>query len=260
MLQLISAGNDGTLRPLCERLALSVKNLLLCSPSCFILPKTWGKYGNILASCLDLENSAAKALFAQLCNRNIQASKAKNASQDPMRFPIRQLIRLLDRSMTTYIPDLTSECLKIQLDHGTLVSTVLLWASTIFRTGLSRVYIAVRLLRRLGKYGIDTDAHIFSFLINHCESHDIRLNDAYHVISELVRSQSFSTSRYLQWLVARGAISNAVEQGVSQSIDAVWNCMTDPLSCSMYPAISVCSRTSHRDVFRVISGTIAICS
>lgn len=218
MLQVIASGGDGTLKPVCQRLSFSIKNFVLSNPSCFVLPKTWAKYNTTLASCLDLGDPEFKVFFGQLSNRNMQVSKTKGTSRDPLRFPARRLIKLLDRAMTNYVPDLASECQNLELDHGTLISTIVLWASTTFRSGLSRVYVAVKLLRRLNKSGVDTDARILAFLVNHGQSRSVCFSNVYHIISELVRSQSFSIGRYLQWLVARGAVSNAAAQGVSQEV------------------------------------------
>jgi mediator of RNA polymerase II transcription subunit 12 len=36
----------------------------------------------------------------------------------------------------------------------------------------------------------------------------LNMDQIYHVISELVRSQTFSVGRYLQWLMARGVTNS----------------------------------------------------
>jgi mediator of RNA polymerase II transcription subunit 12 len=55
---------------------------------------------------------------------------------------------------------------------------------------------------------MDTDHHIFSFLLNAQGKVGLQLDNVYHVISELVRSQTFSVARYLQWLIAKGVVNS----------------------------------------------------
>jgi mediator of RNA polymerase II transcription subunit 12 len=156
-----------------------------------------------------------EAFFKQLSARNAQVSKTKDRSADAPGCSSRRLISILDSAMSNYRSEIWSECMALSIDSDKLVSTVLCWASTRFRSGLSRVYIAVRLLRKWRKVGVDTDTHILTFLINNGQSQNVRFNDVYHVIAELIRSQSFSVGRYLQWLLARGAVSGVRDQGVS---------------------------------------------
>ena len=45
--------------------------------------------------------------------------------------------------------------------------------------------------------------------------------NVYHVISELIRSRSFSVGRYLQWLMARGVVRDLDLSGQSVSLAIV---------------------------------------
>lgn len=131
------------------------------------------------------------------------------AQESPAQRPApQQLIKLLDSISPSYdFSILSSECLRLPLDHEALISRVLEWASTPFRHGINRVYIAVRLLRRWRKSEIDTDSHMLSFLLKIRTRPGFELSRIYHIISELIRSQSFSVGKYLQWLMARGAVA-----------------------------------------------------
>lgn len=97
-----------------------------------------------------------------------------------------------------------------------LATKVIEWASTSFRYGPARTYTAVRIFRRWKKTGIDMDFHLLSFLMQDHQRSGVRLLDVYHVICELVRSQSFSVAKYLQWLMARGLVSNG--SGFQQNV------------------------------------------
>ncbi|EEP75612.1 predicted protein [Uncinocarpus reesii 1704] len=103
---------------------------------------------------------------------------------------------------------ISSACLNMHLEYDSLISKLLEWSSTNFRRGSTRIYVTVRLLRKWRKSGIDTDSSIVSFLQHKAESSVLEKGNIYHVISELVRSQSFAVGKYLQWLVARGAVTN----------------------------------------------------
>jgi mediator of RNA polymerase II transcription subunit 12 len=52
--------------------------------------------------------------------------------------------------------------------------------------------------------GVDIDSYILSFLAEARIGSPLNMDNIYHVISELVRSQTFSVGRYLQWLMAKG--------------------------------------------------------
>jgi mediator of RNA polymerase II transcription subunit 12 len=57
--------------------------------------------------------------------------------------------------------------------------------------------------------GIDIDTYIILFVSTVQDTGQLDMDNIYHVISELVRSQTFSISRYLQWLMAKGVAKNA---------------------------------------------------
>jgi mediator of RNA polymerase II transcription subunit 12 len=96
-------------------------------------------------------------------------------------------------------------------DKPALVSKLLEWLSTPFRYGICRIYVGARLLRKWKSCGVDVDEHILSFLTRFRDSKGVNMENVYHVISELVRSQTFSVGRYLQWLMAKGATSSPSE-------------------------------------------------
>jgi mediator of RNA polymerase II transcription subunit 12 len=196
-----------TYQPLIDRLALLVRRLCGNCPSSVVLPRTWDQYRDFVSSSLNVEDAKEKAILESITTRNIRVKKHKDCRQSIQRSPHQQIIKLLDATLSTYdIPTLSHACLDAMKDREALVHETLEWAGSRFRHGLVRVYIAVRLLRKWKRLGMDIDGYIFSFITKARGNNSIHMPNIHHVIVELIRSQTFSVSRYLQWLVARGAV------------------------------------------------------
>lgn len=207
-MQVSKAGRGGLLEPISQRLSRLVKKLVYEQSSSAVIPRSWDKYRSIMSSCL-VNDAADEAIFQTLVDRNFYLQSSKSPGRVSQRSPQQQIISFLDSACSTYDINATSEaCLSAIDDKGALIDKVLEWCSTPFRQGLVRVYIAVRLLRKWRRSGMDTDHHIFSFLLNAQGKVGLQLDNVYHVISELVRSQTFSVARYLQWLIAKGVVNS----------------------------------------------------
>lgn len=182
-----------------------------------ILPNSWETYQQYVLSALDLGNETDKALFQNLAERNARVQRPRHSKQITQRSPHQRIVRLLDSIRSAHDLSSTSTFLDAFEDKSILISKLLEWLSTPFRHGLCRVYIGVRLLRKWKSSGVDVDSHILSFLSHGQNSQKLHMEQIYHVISELVRSQTFSVGRYLQWLMARGVTndSSARERKVS---------------------------------------------
>lgn len=169
-----------------------------------ILPNTWEMYKDQVSSALDMGNEADKALFQSLAERNARVQRPRHSKQTTQRSPHQRIVRLLDSIRSAHDLSSVSTFLNAFEDKFILVSKLLEWLSTPFRHGLCRVYIGVRLLRKWKLAGVDIDTHILAFLSREQTHQKLDMEQIYHVISELVRSQTFSVGRYLQWLMARG--------------------------------------------------------
>lgn len=203
-------------QPLVVRLALLVRRLTRDSPSSMVLPRSWARYQDLISSSLDLADPLESAIYQSLLARNLRVQKAKDCSQLAERSPKQQSIRFLDASRSVYdMVALSHACLTTVADRAVLVSALLEWTATSFRHGLVRVYIAARLLRKWKKSGMDLDGLVLSFLSNRHSKSTTNLGNVYHVIVELIRSQTFSVGRYLQWLVARGAVEQHRQEASS---------------------------------------------
>lgn len=142
-----------------------------------------------------------------LTERNVrvqQPMQCQRSHNRSMQQQQQHIIRLLDSIHSAHdISSVSVACLDSSEDRATLIYKLLEWTATPFRYGLRRVYIAVRLLRKWKMSGIDVDIHVLAFLSKSPKANE-NMDNVYHAISELVRSQTFSVGRYLQWLVAKG--------------------------------------------------------
>ncbi|KAI9036219.1 RNA polymerase II transcription mediator [Aspergillus affinis] len=198
------------LRPLVDRLSLYIRRLVLEHTSSVILPKSWEKYKDIISSCLNMKDNVHRTVFQNLAERNARVQAPKCQQETAQQSPQQRVIHLFDSIRSTHeISSTSSECLKIIEDKSVLIGKLLEWTATPFRYGLCRVYTSVRLLRKWKMSGVDIDSYILSFLAGTKATSALNMENIYHIISELVRSQTFSVGRYLQWLMARGVSSDS---------------------------------------------------
>ncbi|KAJ5937390.1 hypothetical protein N7454_004690 [Penicillium verhagenii] len=200
-----------SLKPIIDRLSRFIKKLIREHTSSLLLPNSWEKYKAQVISCLDLTDNLDRALLQTLTERNARVQRPRHSKHTPKRSPNQRIIRLLDSIRSeSDIHSVSTSCLEAVDDRTVLVSKLLEWLSTPFRHGIYRVYAGTRLLRKWKSAGVDVDDHILAFLTQ--AGHDQKLNmnmgNVYHTISELVRSQSFSVGRYLQWLMAKDVTSH----------------------------------------------------
>ena len=185
-----------------------------------VLPDSWDMYKSQVSSCLNLTNNVDRALLQSLAERNARVQRPRNLKQTTQRSPHQRIIRFFDSIRSAHdIAPISSACLDAVDDRFILVSKLLEWLATPFRYGVCRVYVGVRLLRKWKTAGIDVDDHILAFLVRVGNNKRVNMTNVYHVISELVRSQTFSVGRYLQWIMAKGMASCSPREGKSVSTD-----------------------------------------
>lgn len=201
------------LQPLADRLSRCIKQLVHEHTSSLILPNSWHTYKHQVSSCLDLSNKVDQSLLQSIAERNARVQRPRHSKQDTQRSPHQRIIRLLDSIHSAHdIPSISSACLNALHDRKVLVSNLLEWLATPFRYGACRVYVGVRLLRKWKTSGVDVDDHILSFLAQVKNDKKLNMDNIHHAISELVRSQTFSVGRYLQWLMAKGVTSRSPDE------------------------------------------------
>lgn len=194
-----------SLRPLVDRLSLHIRKLTLEHTSSVVLPHSWDRHKDLLSSCLNLKDNIHRAIIQNLAERNARVQRPRKCQETTDQPPQQRVIQLFDsiRSMHDF-SSVSIAALNAIDDKAALVFKLLEWVATPFRYGICRVYTGARLLRKWKIAGVDVDSCIISFLTESHGRSQLNMDNVYHIISELVRSQTFSVGRYLQWLVAKG--------------------------------------------------------
>ncbi|CEL07775.1 Putative Mediator of RNA polymerase II transcription subunit 12 [Aspergillus calidoustus] len=192
-------------QPLVDRLSCCIRKLVLEHTSSLILPSSWDTYKDLIRSCLHMKETADKAIFDALAERNVRVQLPKSRPESTQQSAQQRALHLFDSIHSSHdFPSTSMACLNSVEDKPALVAKLLEWSATPFRSGLCRIYTAARLLRKWKMSGVDIDSYIIMFLSNVEDTAQLNMDNVYHVISELVRSQTFSISKYLQWLMAKG--------------------------------------------------------
>lgn len=200
--------NLETLKPIADRLSHFVHRLIHEQTSSMVLPVSWDRYKEYVSSCLRPSNRLDRALFQSIAERNARVQRPRHCKQTMQRSAHQRILHLLDSMRSNHdISSISLTCLETVDDKDVLVTKVLEWVASPFRHGVCRVYIGVRLLRKWKSTGIDVDGYVLGFLARANSHKKLNMVSIYHVISELVRSQTFSVGRYLQWLMAKGVTS-----------------------------------------------------
>jgi mediator of RNA polymerase II transcription subunit 12 len=206
-LQTLNHLDRDILAPLSDRLRVLLKGIVISNSDSFVGPKVWAKHRDVIMNDLDLDDERFMSILAALDLRN---SRLNASGTEKTLTARRRLLHVLDG---TSIRPLTNEtarqCWEIDEDKAILFRTILEWSSSYYRPGNAKIYVAARIMRSWIKFGADITDAVLDFLdCAVCNSG--RQNYAfYHLVSELARSEHFSTPRYLQWLIARGGLYNA---------------------------------------------------
>ena len=104
--------------------------------------------------------------------------------------------------------ELSAECWNISRDKTALTKALLEWCTSPYRPGLAKVYVTSRILIHWSSLGVDATIAVLDFLDTDAFDDQSRKNALYHLVCELVRAGIFSISRYVQWLMARGGLTD----------------------------------------------------
>ncbi|KAF2752001.1 hypothetical protein M011DRAFT_463486 [Sporormia fimetaria CBS 119925] len=197
--------------PLLEYLEQLLVKLLVARPCCFLLPRTWATASPVLrrlSSRYSVPQLTSKVdqlhrRVQRLLNEQRDTPRSQNSKQQVV-----SLLDSVDCLSAVDIENICSECVEVMPDGQLLVFTVLEWATSLFREGVYRVYLVARMLRNWFRLGIDIDSAILSFIQSSSTGAVCDSNCMFRIIAELVRSKTFSVGRYLQWLIATGALNS----------------------------------------------------
>ncbi|TFA99025.1 Mediator of RNA polymerase II transcription subunit 12 [Trichoderma ghanense] len=194
---------------LSSQLSTLLASLIRNNPDSFIDPGLWPKYKDALEAFLPRDDKVGREAYHHVSARNGQVSITTTASPAAGR---PQLVRLLDATLLGQIDrDLPQKCWATGDDKVDIVRTTVDWATSFYRPGLARLYVAANLIKVWSTLRINVTATILEHMDTIPAGDGARKQMVYHLVTELVRTGQFLVSQYLQWLVARGACSHPSE-------------------------------------------------
>ena len=192
------------LAPLCDRVKDLLKELLSTSTDNFISPKVWATHKEMISFKFGSGNPQFIPILATIERRNSRFNPT-GASKEPT--ARKRLITALDKTLVEpFSNDLPRICWDIDGDKTLLILVILDWSTSLYRPGTTKTFVAARMIRYWAKLGVDVTAVILDYLDSSTSVSEINKPAFFHLVSELARSNHFSTPRYFQWLIARGGI------------------------------------------------------
>ncbi|PTB45027.1 uncharacterized protein TrAFT101_000496 [Trichoderma asperellum] len=194
---------------LSSQLSTLLASLVRDKSDSFIDPSLWPKYRDALEAFLPRDDKAGRDAYHHINARNSQVAITSNTSPLAGR---PQLVRLLDATLLSQIGrDLPQKCWATGDDKTDIVKTTVDWATSFYRPGLARVYIAANLIKVWASLRIDVTGAILEHMDTIPAEDEGRKQMTYHLVAELVRTGQFSVTQYIKWLMARGGCSHPSE-------------------------------------------------
>jgi mediator of RNA polymerase II transcription subunit 12 len=187
-----------------------IARVAVTKSACLLLPDDWDRYKEVL------NVFAQRRAHTKICqvipgldqrNKDIMHSRSLGSSATQQSF--RTLYRILDGvnyEANISVDELAYDCMDLFADQDRLISATLQWASSLYRQGLHRVYLVTRLLRKWNQVGINVSDGILRYLPYVALDRSKDSEIVFRVVSELVRSRTFSLGRFLQWIIATGSM------------------------------------------------------
>ncbi|KAK5678378.1 RNA polymerase II mediator complex subunit, partial [Elasticomyces elasticus] len=204
---------DSTLK---LRLQKLIAVLAVTNRGCLVIPATWKKYKYLLAPSTEVVEDGNKQSPAHhLLRRNERMVEPLCKTAKDYRCPLLRLYSALDTTgLDVDLDHLTRMCEALVSDGGNdAVAALLDWASSPFRQGLARVYLAARLIAQLRVRGHDTDWAIVAYLSLSTATATATATTAgqddlvYRVIVEMFRMGDFDPGSYVNWLMSSNAMN-----------------------------------------------------
>lgn len=196
-----------------DQLSMMLTSLVKNNPESFVQPSSWIKYRDSLKATLPVDDEASQRAYHDINSRNMRLASAGNSYPPAGR---QKLVRLLDSTFQSAVEaDLATRCWAATDDKTQLVRTVVEWATSMHRSGVSRVYVAATMLKTFNDWSppqsLDATTAVLGTLDGISPRDHGRKSLIYHLVAELIRGGVFSVPRYLQWLISRGGLHDAME-------------------------------------------------
>lgn len=198
-----------------EPLLASVKSLLrrnaLDQPTSLLAPDQWQVHESAVRSLFDLNATSELRVLNIVTVSNARFMKALHNENSTVSRE-RRTLHVLDSVCTPIdLSALSAKLLETEPDLHRLCVICMKWATSRFRAGAKRIYLAVRLLRRWCRV-LDTrvEQTVLDFFCHYSKDHLYDGAMLQHLTIEVVRSALLSVSRFMHWLSVQ-AIPTAAE-------------------------------------------------
>ncbi|RMY24605.1 hypothetical protein D0867_01265 [Hortaea werneckii] len=193
-------------RSLKTRLQKLLAVLATVGKRCLIMPRNWRAYRHLLISSLELEKTPG-VIIESIVKRNERLARPLAIPANNAASPLLDLYTALDStSLEVDLTALASMCKSMIPETSVLVFALFDWATSTYRHGSKRRYLAAGVINILDDSGDDTTSLALRYLEANKSWTVDRTNDSYLLIAELVRLGSFAVGRYMQWLSSSGAL------------------------------------------------------
>jgi mediator of RNA polymerase II transcription subunit 12 len=199
---------DDVLQPIYKILQKLLIRLVLKHRSCLVLPNSWHRFQPTIQR-LQQSHPTKSIQFAirSITRRNNKLVAQPSGPSQPTQ-PQQSLFHLLDSNSFHSSPnEVVAKCLEHDTSIPALIGIIMQWASSVYRSGHHRIYMAARLIRRLQK-SYDTEASIWAAVTKLADNPGCHELLVYQVVVELARSGHFSVGRLLQYIIATGVASS----------------------------------------------------
>lgn len=170
------------------------------------MPKTWEKNRSSLTASVNRKDPLVEASLQNVITRNnlfLHTKTSRLTSSHSLR---KSIISAFDTvAPSSNIDEVSKSWLLLDGNHNVLVQNLVEWVVTPLRVGHFRVYLVARVLRNWIRAGVQVQDAIHDFLATFVGSQRSK-GHVYLLVSELVRSKHFSASKYMTWLISKGAL------------------------------------------------------
>ncbi|TKA23920.1 hypothetical protein B0A50_06425 [Salinomyces thailandicus] len=208
LMRLHNIGVDGA--AMNEALKLRLQKLIAIlattNRGCLVIPQTWKKHKPLLLSAMETQ-STSTSIIDNIAKRNERLSQPLSNATVNTKSPLLGLYAALDAvDLQVDAAALTRECQAAVPEVSSLVPALLDWATSLYRYGSARIYLAARLINNLHDGGDDTDTSVLAYLSATTQRSRAQIDNLYLVVAELLRLGGFAVGRYMQWLMSSGKL------------------------------------------------------
>ena len=206
-LQKLSTGPGSLQEYLRPKIQELVATLAATRSSCLIIPHVWEKYSRLLRAETFLCDHYTRASLNLIANRNERLAAPIHSKAPVERCKLLDLYSSLDSvGLESEVGAITHQALHLLTDSSNVVNAVLDWASTPYRTGAHRTFLAAQIIMQMRQSGNDSDGAVLQYMKS-VNVANFAVENVHRVVVELIRLGAFSVGRYLQWLITSGLLS-----------------------------------------------------